>query len=186
MVEPQLWCWRHPKTIGAAGRCIGRSDLAIDARKAKRLAHRIRQVARAQGLPRVVHVSPLQRSHAVGRWLRRWGFALHVDARLAEMDFGAWDGQPWSAIAWPEVQAWEADLRDHAAGGGESLQQVADRVQAFIHVTPRPALVVTHGGWLNVLGRLDGQPGARLAQVDAAKWPSPPRHGALRRWPAAD
>ena len=40
--------WRHPKPIGAAGRCIGHTDLPVDPRKAKRLAHRIRRYARVQ------------------------------------------------------------------------------------------------------------------------------------------
>ena len=41
-----LSVWRHPQPVGAAGRCIGHTDLPVDARKAKRLAHRIRQAAR--------------------------------------------------------------------------------------------------------------------------------------------
>jgi len=54
--------WRHPRPIGADGRCIGgRTDLPVDARKAKRLAHRIRAVARREGLVREAVCSPLER-----------------------------------------------------------------------------------------------------------------------------
>jgi hypothetical protein len=64
--------WRHPRPMGAEGRCIGgRTDLAVDARKAKRLAHRIRAVVRREGLVREVVCSPLERCRAVGRCLRR-------------------------------------------------------------------------------------------------------------------
>ena len=61
-----LYAWRHPRAIGAEGRCIGRTDLHVDPRRAKRLAHRIRALARRQRLPRIVITSPLQRSRAVG------------------------------------------------------------------------------------------------------------------------
>ena len=46
--------WRHPRPLQVAGRCVGQWDAPVDARKAKRLAHRIRQVARQLGLPRII------------------------------------------------------------------------------------------------------------------------------------
>ena len=85
MAEPAasvLLAWRHPKARGAAGRCIGQTDLAVDPRKAKRLAHRIRTLARRERLPRVVTVSALRRARDVGRWLARWGWRVQVDARV--------------------------------------------------------------------------------------------------------
>ena len=170
-----LWCWRHPRAEGAAGRCIGRTDLAVDPRRAKRLAHRIRHAARVHGLPRAVQVSPLARSRAVGRWLRRWGWQVVVDARLGEVDFGAWDGLPWTQIAWPEVEAWQHDLLHHAPGGGESLAHLAARAQAFADAQRGPVLLVGHGGWINALRHVP--PGCTA--VAAADWPAPPRHGAL-------
>ncbi len=173
-----LWCWRHPRAIGAGGRCIGRTDLPVDPRKARRLAHRIRVLARREGLPREVWVLPLARSRDVGRWLARWGWRVRVDARLAELDFGHWDGQPWSAIAWADVEAWQADLLHHAPGGGESLARLAQRVRGFVEearAQGRARLVVTHGGWLNAWRHVPPD----AARLDAAQWPAPPRHGAL-------
>jgi alpha-ribazole phosphatase len=155
----------------------------VDRRKAKRLAHRIRQSARREGLPREVWVSPLQRAHAVGRCLARWGWRVQVDERLAEMHFGAWDGRPWTDIPWREVGAWQGDLLDHAPGGGESIARLAQRVQAFVaeaRARSAPRLVVTHGGWIKAL--LHVSPGSR--QLGADQWPDPPRHGSLTRWPA--
>ena len=183
-MAPVFWCWRHPRARGAAGRCIGRTELPVDPRQARRLAHRIRAAVRRVGLPRVVWVSPRERSRAVGRWLARWGFDCRVDARLQELDFGRWDGLAWAAVPWAEVQAWEADLRHHAPGGGESLAQLQARVRAF--VAERAAagdaavLLVGHGGWITALAH----PLAGAGPVDAARWPAPPRHGELVRWPA--
>jgi alpha-ribazole phosphatase len=183
-----LWCWRHPRAEGGAGRCIGRTDLALDRRRAKRLAHRIRSAARRHGLPHAASVSPLRRCRDVGHWLRRWGWRVEIDARLRELDFGAWDGLPWSHIAWAEVEAWQADLLHHAPGGGESLHSLAGRVQDFIDsAAPGPRLVVTHAGWINALRSVVTvlPMAVRCADaadaVDAAQWPAPVRCGALWR-----
>ena len=189
---PLLWCWRHPRAIGATlggeGRCIGRTDLPVDPRKARRLAHHIRDAVRRHGLPREVWVSPLARCRDVGRALAAWGFRVHVDPRLMELNFGTWDGQTWTRIAWAEVDAWQADLLHHAPGGGESLALLAQRVQAFVteaQALGRPRLVVTHGGWLNTLQQLPLllPPALALAPAD---WPAAPRHAALRCWPGVD
>lgn len=177
---PRLWCWRHPRAIGAARRCIGHTDIPVDPRKARRLAHRIRAAVRRHGLPREVWVSPLARCRSVGRVLAGWGFRVHVDARLMELHFGAWDGQPWSAIAWAEVEAWQADLLHHAPGGGESLHALAARVQAFVQDQRAGAcLLVSHGGWINAL--LHVPPG--LTCLAASAWPAPPKHSSLTRVP---
>ena len=179
---PQLWCWRHPKAIGAAGRCIGRTDLAVNPRKAKRLAHRIRRTARLHGLPREVSVSPLRRARDVGRWLARWGWAVAVDQRLAELDFGSWDGQPWTTISWAEVQAWQDDLLHHAPGGGETLAMLSKRVQAVVAAgAGRPRLLVSHGGWINALLHVP----ANCAHLAAHDWPAPLRHSQGVCWPDA-
>jgi len=102
----ELWVWRHPRAKGAADRCIGRTDLDVDPRRAKRLAHRIRRAARQYGLPRRVLTSPLRRCAAVGQWLRRWGWRHERLPALLEMDFGRWDGRAWSQIAREEIDAW--------------------------------------------------------------------------------
>jgi len=177
-VTAELWCWRHPRAEGAAGRCIGRTDLPVDPRRAKRLAHRIRTAARAHGLPHHVSVSPLARCRDVGRWLRRWGWVVQVDARLLEADFGAWDGRPWTQIPWSEVEAWQADLLHHAPGGGDTLQALATRAQAFATAHDGPVLLVGHGGWINALRTVP--PGCTA--LAAAAWPPPPRHGKCVVW----
>ena len=173
-----LLAWRHPKARGAAGRCIGQTDLSVDRRKAKRLAHRIRTVARREQLPHAVTVSALRRAREVGRWLARWGWRVDVDARLNEIDFGTWDGRAWADIPWDEVQRWQDDLLHHAPGGGESLAVLAARVHSFL-AEPAPAvrLVVTHGGWLNAWRHVP----VGSTFLAAADWPPAPPHMSLVR-----
>ena len=116
-----LHAWRHPPARGAAGLCIGRTDLPVDPRRAKRQAHRMRRFARRQGLPRIVVTSPLARCREVGRWLARWGWQHRIAVDLLELDFGAWDGQPWAGVPREDFDAWCADFPHHRPGGGESV-----------------------------------------------------------------
>jgi alpha-ribazole phosphatase len=161
--------WRHPKPRGAAGRCIGgRTDLPVDRRKAKRLAHRIRAHARREGLPRAVVTSPLARAADVGRWLKRWGFAWHDDPDLAEMDFGAWDGKTWHDIPQADFNRWMADFAGFDFDGGESVSQLLARAQRW---QPPCALAVGHGGWINA--RAWRGP----ATPTPASWPAPLPYG---------
>lgn len=168
-----LHAWRHPKAAGAEGRCIGsRSDLRVDPRRAKRLAHRIRAFARRQGLPRIVVTSPLARSRAVGEWLARWGWRHCVDPALAELDFGRWDGAPWAAVPRTELDAWCADFEHDAPGGGETVAALLRRVRGFDPGAAR--IAVTHGGWLSAALWLRQPEGA---PPSAPSWPPAPRHG---------
>jgi alpha-ribazole phosphatase len=175
-----LWIWRHPRAVDTASRCIGQTDVRVDPRRAKRLAHRIRAQARRQGLPRVVLTSPLQRCYAVGRWLRRWGWQHRVEPALIETDFGSWDGLAWADIAHVDVDAWCADFLHHAPGGGENLHTFFQRVQAW-QAPEAPVCIVGHAGWMLARRWLTtGQPWP----VRADQWPAPPAHGAQWTLPA--
>jgi alpha-ribazole phosphatase len=166
--------WRHPKPRGAAGRCIGgRTDLAVDPRKAKRLAHRIRAHARRHRLAREVVTSPLARAADVGRWLKRWGFVWRADAALVEMDFGAWDGRAWADMPRAEFDRWMADFCGFSFGGGESLNALLARVAAW---QPPCALAVGHGGWITA--RVWCSSAQEKGQVpEPGTWPAPPGYG---------
>jgi alpha-ribazole phosphatase len=187
---PACLAWRHPKPIGAQGRCIGgASDLPIDRRKAKRLAHRIRREARRHGWPRIVHTSPSRRCALVGRILRGWGWRHRVHAGLLEMDFGRWDGMPWSAIPQAEIDAWCADFLHHKPGGTASLNDMLQQVRQWWAMplgpgaqgvaqsstaSSSPMLVVGHGGWMLSARWL----ATRTSPPERAdQWPTPPAYG---------
>ena len=175
-----LTVWRHPKPRDMAGLCLGRADVPVDARKAKRLAHRIRQWARRERAPRVVVTSPLQRAASVGRWLARWGWVHRMDARLSELDFGRWDGRPWADIGAAEVQAWCDDFMRHAPGGGEPVEDLLHRCAALLaqmHDADEDldaVCVVGHAGWLSAAIWLQQAGGA---DATAPMWPRALRYG---------
>lgn len=172
-----LAVWRHPKPHGVAGRCIGRSDVAVDPRKAKRLAHHIRQWARRAGAPRVVITSSLQRAACVGRWLAAWGWQHRVDARLNELDFGTWDGRLWSEIDHAAVDAWCADFEHHAPGAGEPVAELLQRCSAFVADGDEstPCCVVAHAGWISAAQWLAMARGA----PSSTDWPPSVRYASL-------
>lgn len=173
-----LHCWRHPRPEGARGLCVGaRTDLPVHWRRAKRLARRIEAVARRERLPHRAACSPLARCADVGAWLRRWGWRVTQDPALAELDFGAWDGRPWSAIDKAAVDAWVADFAAHRPGGGESLVDMLGRAARW---TPPDGcrIVVGHGGWM-LARRWVGAQGL-TPPAGAAQWPAAPRYG--ERW----
>ncbi len=150
-----LYIWRHPKPIAANGFCIGQTDISVDKRKIKRLANKIQRFVRLHQLPKVIWVSPLQRSLKVGEILASHGFRYHVAPELAEINFGNWDGQPWAQIPKQEIDDWCDHFADFAPKGGESLQQLFNRVENWLNEMEaqnsgqNPILAVGHAGWIN-------------------------------------
>ena len=186
-----IFAWRHPRpqqvNALAKDRCIGRTDVPVDPRRARRLARRIARSAHEHGLPHIIWTSPLQRCADVGRWLRRWGWRHHIDTALIEMDFGAWDGLPWGEIARAEVEAWNNGFAHYAPGGGESLTDVLTRVAAWqpgdgasgAANQPGPVLIVAHAGWMRARRWLDQRDAANAAPLTSATLPAAPGYGTL-------
>lgn len=150
-----LYIWRHPKPIAANGFCIGQTDISVDKRKIKRLANKIQRFVRLHQLPKVIWVSPLQRSLKVGEILASHGFRYHVAPELAEINFGNWDGQPWAQIPKQQIDDWCDHFADFAPKSGESLQQLFNRVENWLNEMAaqnsgqKPVLAVGHAGWIN-------------------------------------
>ncbi|MCS4511028.1 histidine phosphatase family protein [Xylophilus ampelinus] len=132
----RLWLVRHAVPLLAPGICYGRTDVPADPAATRRAAE-----ALAAALPagcRVVR-SPLQRCTALADALHRLRPDLPStpDPRLAEMDFGDWEGHAWDALGAERLDAWTADFAHHAPGGGESVQGFLARVaEAFDELGP--------------------------------------------------
>ncbi len=89
---------------------------------------------------------------------------------MSELDFGDWDGQPWSVIGEAELSAWTAAFATHAPGGGESLAQLMSRCKAFLAGQGQQGgCVVSHAGWINAALRVfAGLP----VPTPATEWPA--------------
>jgi alpha-ribazole phosphatase len=162
---------RHTAPDVAPGVCYGRTDVGLAASAAAEAARVAAALAHLDAPS--VWTSPSRRC----RWLaERLSAAPRVDARLAEMDFGDWEGRRWDDVPRRDLDGWAADLAGFAPPGGERAAAMAARVAAAFADIARgeaPVVIVTHAGPLKVLEALaEGLP------VDLAR-PSLP-FGAVR------
>ncbi len=143
---------RHPRPRIAGRICYGRTDVPL-AEPAEAGADAMLAAA-GDPVERIVS-SPLSRALLVAQAAARaTGAPLHTDDRLMEMDFGTWEGQPWSGLPRAEIDAWAADPLRYRPGGGESVDQVLRRVRrawSGIASSEATTLVVTHAGPIRCL-----------------------------------
>jgi len=143
---------RHPRPRVASRICYGRTDVPLAEPAATGAAALIAAVG--EPIERIV-TSPLARAQDVARVVARCtGAPLRTDDRLAEMDFGVWEGQAWTAIPRMEIDAWAADPLRYRPGGGESVADVLLRVRRAwtgIASSADTTLVVTHAGPIRCL-----------------------------------
>jgi alpha-ribazole phosphatase len=168
----QLWLVRHPLVQLAPGICYGASDVPADpvhtADCAARLAHVL-----PQGLAGTC--SPLGRCRSLADALVAQRPDLHfsADARLAEMDFGHWEGQHWDGIGRTAMNAWTQDFARHRPGDGESVSAFIARVASALQATAASAapqgLWITHAGVIKAVRWLLANQGP-LEHAD--QWPT--------------
>ncbi|ULR87963.1 MULTISPECIES: histidine phosphatase family protein [unclassified Comamonas] len=151
-----LWLQRHAQPLVAPGVCYGRTDMAADDKATAAAAQALQSAWTAEALPAgTVWHSPLQRCTQLAAALQTQApaFQLRACNDLAEMDFGAWEGQRWDGIAREEMQAWTADFMAYAPGGGESLATMMARITRALDAarqqareTGQPVLWISHAG----------------------------------------
>lgn len=158
----ELHLIRHPRPDVPPGICYGQSDLGL-AEDPEEVAARLREF-----LPRTyrLHASPLERARLLAA---RLGEPL-LDERLREIHFGSWEMRPFEDLG-KAIAAWEADPLGFRAPGGESVQDMAERVRNWLADcladTTTPAVMVGHGGPLRVIaGTLLGIPPERWLGLD--------------------
>lgn len=167
----KLWLVRHARPLVDAGVCYGALEVQAD-------PEATREAARA-----LAHVLPpgLRARVSPRRRCRELADALHVlrpdlrfeqDPRLAEMDFGEWEGRAWDAIGQAALERWTADFLNHRCGGAESVDLFMARVEAGLQEVLRAgddALWVTHAGVARAVCLLvEGLP----RPADASGWPT--------------
>jgi alpha-ribazole phosphatase len=140
---------RHPAPLIAPGLCYGRR-LDIAAVPAENIVSDP-LLAGAQ----VIWSSPARRCLGVaGSIAASLQVPLRADDRLQELDFGDWEGLPWSTIPRDDLDRWAADPLAFTPPRGESGAALIARVQLFRAELNEDCVVVSHGGPLKVLGAL--------------------------------
>lgn len=162
---PPIQLIRHPEVSAAyRGVCYGRLDVPLGERGVAQIAD---IAASLTTVTAVVHSGATRArllAEAIGL---RFGVTLTVDARLAERDFGAWEGRTWDAIHAETGDAMMGMVTDPTAwcpAGGETTFALRDRVLAWYREQTTPVVAVCHGGPIAaLLGTLGDHP--------VADWP---------------
>ena len=154
---------RHGVAVGAAGRCIGHTDLPL-APSAHATLQRRADEWTAPHRPRLVSSDLARARESAALLAERWGLplAIPVDPRLREMDFGQWDGRTWADLERDEPAAfgaWMARWQDARTPGGEGFPDVIARVAAWMRDTIAAAhadgvtdvVAVAHAGSIRAL-----------------------------------
>ncbi len=152
----RLMLARHGETdYNQQWRFQGRTDLGLN-RVGRRQAEGLRQRLSQESID-VIYTSKLKRAEdTAGIIARGCGLRVVTCENLAELDFGKFEGLTHAEIVerYPE---WQPSDYDFTAYGGESLEQLAQRVRAFEKElrSDNPAdadiLVIAHSGSLRVL-----------------------------------
>lgn len=166
----KLWLVRHARPLIEPGLCYGVTDVAADEPETQACARALAQVL-PPGL-RVVS-SPLQRCERLALCLHalRPDLLLARDARLAEMDFGRWEGRRWDEIPQAAFAQWTAEFGTFCFGGRESVRDLMQRVAAARDDNARvthEAVWITHAGVIRAVSLL-AQGIERIERAD--QWP---------------
>lgn len=139
----RLFLIRHPPPAVPPGTCYGATDLPLADDPASHAAA-LRPLLPADA---AVYSSPLTRCRRLAELLHP---APTFDDRLREIDFGAWEMQPWDALDRTLLDAWAADPFNFRPPGGEAVAALRARVAAFLTELPEEAVLVAHAGVIKV------------------------------------
>ncbi|MDD2762643.1 MAG: histidine phosphatase family protein [Opitutaceae bacterium] len=136
---------RHTRIKAPLGLCYGRSDVPLAATFPEEAAA---VQARLPWMPATVWTSPAKRCRLLAE--RLGAGAVKVDSRLAELDFGLWEGRRWDELHGSEVETWMRAPWTARPPGGETAGELLRRVDAFrkqlLMLEAGRTAVVTHAG----------------------------------------
>ncbi len=147
-----LFLIRHTEVEGAAGRCIGQSDVRLSEKgkqEMQSLLERLKPIA-----PTRLISSDLSRCLVLAE---RLGEALSIEVEVThawrEMSFGAWENRTWDEIHASDgahYEAWAKDFVTIAPPEGESFRNLQSRIEAelnaLVESKVETVMVITHAG----------------------------------------
>jgi alpha-ribazole phosphatase len=131
--------------------CYGQSDLDVaetfeqEAQRTKSLLPDFNNVK--------IYASPLIRCKKLAEFLDIGNIIF--DERLKEFHFGEWEMVPWKELNINAFDEWKKDFVNRETPGGESFQQMHDRVMEFFDNTLQKEIMdvvlVCHGGVIRAI-----------------------------------
>lgn len=124
---------RHAPVLLPEGVCYGRQDVALRPGW-EGLASGLAVLAQG-AVCRVLYSSPAMRCREMAQKLAAaTGMELKIDDRLAELDFGRWEGMNWQEISRAQLDEWAADparfapLEEKVAWRSASVPALSGRI----------------------------------------------------------
>jgi broad specificity phosphatase PhoE len=149
-----IYLIRHGQTeMNRAGRFQGRLDsplTELGEAQARRVGARLRALAAEIGGDWVIDASPLGRTRRTAALIAEvTGLGVRHDTRLAEVDFG-----PWEGLTRDQIVALRPDLAEAKAfflrcPDGESFEALSGRVRSWMDeaaAAPEHRIAVSHAG----------------------------------------
>jgi probable phosphoglycerate mutase len=174
-VTRRIVLWRHGRTEwNATGRFQGQTDISLDEVGREQADGAARRLASLQ--PELLVSSDLHRARdTMAALATLTGLEIDLDVRLRETFAGDWQGLTGAEITsrYPEeYKSWRAGDPLLRVGGGETRQEVAERVAAAVRdVAARLsddglAVLTTHGGAARLgIAALIGMPLERFTNI---------------------
>ena len=172
----RLWVARHAPVVDGLI-CYGRTDVAVKVAP-DAAAQTLLGAYRGQP-PRRVWTSPASRCRLVAEHIaKKLDVPLLIDDALYELDFGTWEGRPWTSIQTDDraaYEAWMANWQHLPPPRGESPRDIEARVRAWVTAARSDdvAWLIAHSGVVRALAVvLEGAtwPDAMRRQVVHLSW----------------
>ena len=150
-----LFVVRHAPPV-KSGLCYGQRDIPVHPAAEEAALQVVRQLPHHID---VIYCSPSARTRMLALALSNvTGIEYCVDARLAEVNFGQWEGREWNEIHRTEPDAltfWAESPMLRAPPQGETGQALVERVLEFVGEQELDhALLVCHAGPIRALRAL--------------------------------
>lgn len=143
---------RHPPLPQMRGICYGRLDVALEPQIYIDAVSGLRAAPDSERLWRLpILSSAAQRCSELAHACARVGTdndarRPRIEPRLLEMNFGAWEGIPWSEVPQADLDQWADDVAGFRPPGGECFNDLIHRVGMVLAELRTPHLIVTHAG----------------------------------------
>ncbi len=163
----QIYLIRHTAVYNPDKLCYGQSNIALSANWEQHFEE-LKQKLGSELNGAQFFSSPFKRCTQLTGALSASNFK--TDIRLAEMNFGKWEQQPWDIIDQTILNAWMADYVHYQVPGGESFALLHERCTAFwkeMETMPLDKIaIITHGGVIrSILAAILSMPLNRAFQV---------------------
>ena len=140
-----IYLVRHTAPDVAKGICYGQADIGV--KETFLTEASIIQKHLPQNIA-AVYSSPLQRCKKLAEHLFA-NHTIHLHEHLQEINCGQWELKAWDDIPRAEIDHWMNDLINVRIPGGESYEELYQRVKdAFINIYQQAesVAIIAHGG----------------------------------------